>query len=78
MSDPADWTAAEKTAFEARRRSRNAALGILLAALTVLFFGITMVRMVPPSGQVQAELQAQKPGQNRGQNRGQNQGWDGR
>jgi hypothetical protein len=66
MSDPALWTLAEKTAFEARRRTRNKALGILLAALTVLFFGITMVRMVPPAGEVQARLQAEKPG------------WDGR
>ncbi|WP_439534733.1 hypothetical protein [Polymorphobacter sp.] len=66
MSDPASWTAAEKAAFETRRRSRNKALGILLAALTLLFFGITMVRMVPPSGEVQARLQAEKPG------------WDGR
>ena len=66
MSDPANWSLAEKAAFEARRRSRNLALGILLAALTVLFFGITMVRMVPPSGEVQARLQAEKPG------------WDGR
>ncbi|GGI74968.1 hypothetical protein GCM10007973_09800 [Polymorphobacter multimanifer] len=66
MTDPALWSAAERAAFDARRRSRNLALGILLAALTVLFFGITMVRMVPPSGEVQAKLQAQKPG------------WDGR
>jgi len=74
MSDPANWSLAEKTAFEARRRSRNIALGILLAALTLLFFGVTMVRMVPPSGKVQAELQAQRPGQNAGQSSG----WDGR
>jgi len=66
MSDPASWSLAEKLAFEARRRSRNRALGILLGALTALFFGITMVRMVPPSGEVQARLQAQTPG------------WDGR
>jgi hypothetical protein len=66
MSDPATWTAAEKAAFAARRRSRNVALGLVLGALTILFFGITMVRMVPPSGEVQARLQAEKPG------------WDGR
>jgi len=66
MSDPVLWTPAERTAFEARRRNRNKALGILLAALTILFFGITMVRMVPPSGEVQARLMADKPG------------WDGR
>lgn len=66
MTDPALWSAAERAAFDARRRSRNLALGILLAALTVLFFGITMVRMVPPSGEIQAKLQAEKPG------------WDGR
>jgi hypothetical protein len=64
MTDPALWTAAERAAFDARRRSRNRALGITLAALTVLFFGITMVRMVPPSGEIQAKLQAEKPGWN--------------
>ncbi|WP_416908005.1 MAG: hypothetical protein ACMVO5_13480 [Polymorphobacter sp.] len=66
MSDPATWTAAERAAFDARRRSRNRALGLTLAALTLLFFGITMVRMVPPSGEVQAKLMAQQKG------------WDGR
>ena len=44
-SDPANWTAAERTAFYARRESRNRALGILLFALVALFFGITVVRM---------------------------------
>jgi hypothetical protein len=62
MTDPSLWTLAERQAFEARRRSRNLALGLVLAVLTVLFFGITMVRMVPPSGEVQARLQAEKPG----------------
>ena len=45
MSDT--WTAAERTAFEARRKARSLALGLLLAALAVLFFGISMVRMAP-------------------------------
>lgn len=66
MTDPATWTTAEKAAFESRRRTRNVALGLVLGALTALFFGITMVRMVPPSGEVQARLQAERPG------------WDGR
>jgi type IV secretory pathway TrbL component len=43
----ATWTPAERAAFEARRRSRNIALGLVLAALVVLFFGITVVRMAP-------------------------------
>jgi hypothetical protein len=43
----AGWTPAERAAFEARRRSRNIALGLVLAALVVLFFGITVVRMAP-------------------------------
>jgi type IV secretory pathway TrbL component len=43
----AAWTPAERAAFEARRRSRNIALGLVLAALVVLFFGITVVRMAP-------------------------------
>lgn len=41
----ASWTAAERDAFMARRRARNLALGLLLGALVVLFFGITVVRM---------------------------------
>jgi type IV secretory pathway TrbL component len=43
----AAWTPAERAAFEARRRSRNVALGLLLGALVLLFFGITVVRMAP-------------------------------
>ncbi len=31
--------------FLARRRSRNIALGLTLAALAILFFGITIARM---------------------------------
>jgi hypothetical protein len=43
----AGWTPAERAAFEARRKSRNTALGLLLGALVLLFFGITVVRMAP-------------------------------
>lgn len=43
----ASWTPAERAAFAAKRRSRNIALGIVLAALVFLFFGITVVRMAP-------------------------------
>lgn len=52
--EPARWTAEERAAFFARRESRNRALGLVLFALVVLFFGITVVRMagqapaVPP------------------------------
>ena len=35
----------EMTAFDAKRRSRNLALGLILIALVVLFYGITVVRM---------------------------------
>jgi hypothetical protein len=31
--------------FEAKRRSRNIAIGIVLGALAVLFWAITIVRM---------------------------------
>ncbi len=41
----ATWTPAERAAFEARRRSRNLALGLVLGALVALFFGITIVKM---------------------------------
>ena len=44
-SEPARWTDAEREAFYARRESRNRALGLVLFALAVLFFGITVVRM---------------------------------
>ncbi|GGE16091.1 hypothetical protein GCM10011529_23140 [Polymorphobacter glacialis] len=43
----ASWTPEERAAFIARRRSRNIALGLLLAALVALFYGITVVRMAP-------------------------------
>lgn len=43
----AGWTRAERAAFAARRRSRNIALGIVLALLVVLFFGITVAKMKP-------------------------------
>jgi hypothetical protein len=43
--EPARWTEQEREAFYARRESRNRALGLVLFALVVLFFGITVVRM---------------------------------
>jgi hypothetical protein len=42
-----NWTPAERAAFEAKRRSRNIALGAVLLALALLFYGITVVRMAP-------------------------------
>lgn len=44
-TEPARWTDEEREAFYARRDSRNRALGLVLFALVVLFFGITVVRM---------------------------------
>lgn len=38
-------TPEEQATFIARRKGRNVALGLLLAGLAVLFFGITVVRM---------------------------------
>lgn len=60
----AGWTPAERAAFEARRRSRNVALGLVLAALVVLFFGITVVRMAPgmANGKPQIGTPAAGPG----------------
>ena len=43
----ANWSAAERAAFETKRRSRNMALGLVLVVLVILFFGITVVRMAP-------------------------------
>lgn len=39
-------TPAERAAFDAKRRARNLALGAVLIVLAVLFYGITVVRMV--------------------------------
>lgn len=44
--DPRNWSPAQTAAFAAKRRARNLALGLVLAALVVLFFGITVVRMI--------------------------------
>lgn len=41
-----DWTPQQTAEFNARRRARNLALGIVLGLLAVLFFGITVVRMM--------------------------------
>lgn len=41
-----DWTPQQTAEFNARRRARNRALGIILGALAILFFGITIVRMI--------------------------------
>jgi len=41
MSDEED----EKRAFERRRRGRNIALALVLAALVVLFYFISMARL---------------------------------
>lgn len=59
----ASWSPAERAAFEARRRSRNIALGLVLAALVILFFGITIVRMGPETanGKPQAGVPASGP-----------------
>ena len=48
----ASWTEAERAAFAAKRRSRNIALGVVLALLVVLFFGITIVKMSDNGGTV--------------------------
>ena len=38
-------TPQETELFNARRRSRNIALGVVLVLLVLLFYGITVVRM---------------------------------
>lgn len=38
-------TTEDPALFAARRKSRNLALGLVLVALALLFFGITIVRM---------------------------------
>ncbi len=46
MTDPALWSPSERAAFDSRRRQRNLALGLFLGLLVLIFFGITVVRMV--------------------------------
>ena len=41
-----DWTPEQTAEFNRRRRSRNIALGVVLGVLAVLFFGISIVKMV--------------------------------
>lgn len=54
--DPARWSPAERAAFDVSRAARNRALGLLLALLVLLFFGITVARMAgkSPAGAGQA------------------------
>lgn len=40
-----NWTPEEEQAFLARRRRRNIAIGLVLGALVLLFYGITVARM---------------------------------
>lgn len=41
-----DWTPQQSDEFARRRRARNIALGLFLGCLAILFFGITVVRMI--------------------------------
>lgn len=40
------WSPEEEKAYVARRRRRNLMIGIVLAAFALLFYGITISRMV--------------------------------
>lgn len=40
------WTPEEEQAFLARRRRRNLVIGLVLGAFALLFYGITVSRMV--------------------------------
>ncbi len=40
-----NWTPQEEQEFLARRRRRNIAIGLVLGALVLLFYGITVARM---------------------------------
>jgi len=42
-----DWTPAQTAEFNRRRRSRNFALGLVLGALVLIFFGVSLVKMLP-------------------------------
>jgi hypothetical protein len=40
------WSPEEERAFVARRRRRNLVIGLVLAGFAMLFYGITVSRMV--------------------------------
>jgi hypothetical protein len=40
------WSPEEEQAFVARRRRRNLVIGLVLAGFAMLFYGITVSRMV--------------------------------
>jgi hypothetical protein len=46
MADPPRMTAAEAAEFRRRQKGRNIALLLVLIALSVLFFAITIVKMI--------------------------------
>lgn len=54
----ASWTPAERAAFAKRRQSRNLAIGLVLGALVVLFFGVSVVKMGPGIARNQARAAA--------------------
>ncbi len=41
-----DWTPEQTAEFNRRRRARNIALGLFLVGLVILFFGISVVKMI--------------------------------
>lgn len=41
-----NWSPEEEKAYVARRRRRNLMIGIVLGAFALLFYGITVSRMV--------------------------------
>lgn len=51
MTDPRSDTAQgiDLPAFRARQKARNRVLGMILAALAVLFFAITIVKIATPA-----------------------------
>jgi hypothetical protein len=46
MADPPRMTEAEAAEFRRRQKGRNIALLVVLIALSVLFFAITIVKMI--------------------------------
>lgn len=65
----ASWSPAERAAFAKQRQSRNLAIGLLLAALVVLFFGISVVKMGPGIAENQARAAAADAAKSVGQTR---------
>ena len=62
MTQPLPETDLDLIALRARQRSRNRAMGVVLAALAALFFAITIVKIGGHAKQLQDDKRARAAG----------------